>query len=115
MLLAAALGTPLGTAATATHSATRTGRRHGLGPASARADPARPIVAGERIHVVGAGGAGASAAALLAARGRRRRHGCDPGGPSPYTPALDAAGIAMADRHDPAHVTRTDRRRTGWP
>ena len=43
--------------------------RSGLAPARA----ARPIRAGERIHVVGAAGAGASAAALLAASGRRRR------------------------------------------
>jgi UDP-N-acetylmuramate--alanine ligase len=31
--------------------------------------------------------------------------GCDPGQPSPYTPALDAVGIAVAAAHDPGHVT----------
>ena len=53
---------------------------------------------------VGAAGAGASAAALLAAWAGARVDGCDPGGPSQYTPALDAAGIAVAAGHDPAHV-----------
>ena len=33
--------------------------------------------------------------------------GCDPGGPSQYTPPLEAAGIPLAWAHDPAHV-RTD-------
>ncbi|HEY8799715.1 MAG TPA: cyanophycin synthetase, partial [Candidatus Limnocylindrales bacterium] len=33
--------------------------------------------------------------------------GCDPGGPSPYSAAVEAAGIALAWRHDAAHVTRT--------
>ncbi|MDQ2966435.1 MAG: Mur ligase family protein, partial [Chloroflexota bacterium] len=35
--------------------------------------------------------------------------GCDPGGPSSYTPPLEAAGIALAWSHDPAHVTRAPR------
>ncbi len=65
---------------------------------------ARPIRQGERIHVVGAAGAGASAAALLASWAGARVDGCDPGRPSQYTPALDAAGIAIAAAHDPAHV-----------
>ena len=60
--------------------------------------------AGERIHVVGAAGAGASAAALLAAWAGADVDGCDPGGPGPYTPALEAAGIALAAAHDPSHV-----------
>jgi UDP-N-acetylmuramate--alanine ligase len=67
---------------------------------------ARAIRAGERIHVVGAAGAGASAAALHARWAGGAPDGCDPGGPSPYTAALDAAGIAVAWRHDPAHVRR---------
>ena len=55
----------------------------GAGPgAGARA---RPIRAGERIHVVGAAGAGASAAVLLAHRAGAAVSGCDPGGQSPYT------------------------------
>jgi UDP-N-acetylmuramate--alanine ligase len=35
--------------------------------------------------------------------------GCDPGGPSQYTPALEAAGIPLAWAHDPAHVTGPER------
>jgi UDP-N-acetylmuramate--alanine ligase len=65
----------------------------------------RPIRPGERIHVVGAAGAGASAAALLAMAAGATVSGCDPGGPSPYSAALEAAGIAVAPRHDPGHVT----------
>jgi UDP-N-acetylmuramate--alanine ligase len=61
----------------------------------------------ERIHVVGAAGAGASAAALLAARAGAVVSGCDPAVPSPYTPALDALAIALAPHHDAAHVTRS--------
>jgi UDP-N-acetylmuramate--alanine ligase len=74
----------------------------GIGLAPAR--PARPIRPGERIHVVGAAGAGASAAALLAHAAGAEVTGCDPGGPSPYTPPILAAGIPMAWQHDPAHV-----------
>ena len=48
------------------------------------ARPARRIVPGERIHVVGAAGAGASAAVLHGAWAGGRMDGCDPGGPSPY-------------------------------
>jgi UDP-N-acetylmuramate--alanine ligase len=70
---------------------------------------ARPILRGERIHVVGAAGAGASAAALLAHAAGADVSGCDPGGPSPYTPALEAAGIAIAATHDAAHVTTPPR------
>jgi UDP-N-acetylmuramate--alanine ligase len=75
----------------------------GAGLAGARA--ARPIQPGERIHVVGAAGAGASAAALLAHHANAVVSGCDPGGPSPYTPALTAAGVPLAWQHDPDHVT----------
>lgn len=74
----------------------------GAGLAPARA--ARPIPPGERIHVVGAAGAGASAAALLAAWAGADVDGCDPGGESPYTPALHAAGITVLPEHDAAHV-----------
>jgi UDP-N-acetylmuramate--alanine ligase len=77
----------------------------GLDPAR----PARPIRRGERIHVVGAAGAGASAAALLARRAGAIVTACDPGGPSPYTPALDALDIVVAGQHDPAHVTNVPR------
>ena len=77
-----------------------------IGAGLAPARPARPIRPGERIHVVGAQGAGASAAALLAAWAGADVDGCDPGGPSQYTPALDAAGIVVAANHEAAHVTR---------
>jgi len=75
-----------------------------IGRGLAGARRARPIVAGERIHVVGAAGAGASAAALLAARAGAAVSGCDPGGPSPYTAALEAAGIPLAWQHSADHV-----------
>ncbi len=65
----------------------------------------RPIRTLERIHVVGAAGAGASAAALLAAHAGATVSGCDPGTPSPYTPALEALGIVVADEHATAHIT----------
>lgn len=76
----------------------------GAGLAPARA--ARPIGVGERIHVVGAAGAGASAAALLATWCGATVDGCDPGGASPYTPVLEAVGVAVAPSHDPDHVRR---------
>lgn len=82
---------------------TRDAEAIGAGLAPAR-EP-RPIPAGQRIHVVGVAGAGASAAALLAAAAGAVPSGCDPGGPSPYTPPLQAAGIPLAWEHDPAHVT----------
>ena len=81
---------------------TRVAAEIGRGLASAR--PARPIAAGERIHVVGAAGAGASAAALLAARAGAAVSGCDPGGPSPYTVALETAGIPLTWQHSADHV-----------
>lgn len=75
-----------------------------IGAGLAAARPARPIRAGERIHVVGVQGAGASAAALLAAWAGADVDGCDPGGPSQYSAALEAAGVTVAGAHDPAHV-----------
>ncbi|MEO7117764.1 MAG: cyanophycin synthetase, partial [Candidatus Limnocylindrales bacterium] len=81
---------------------TRTSSDIGAGLAPAR-EP-RPISAGERIHVIGAGGAGASAAALLAHSAGATVTGCDIGGPSPYTAALVAAAIHLDWAHDPAHV-----------
>jgi UDP-N-acetylmuramate--alanine ligase len=82
-----------------------------LGVGLAPARPSRPIRQGERIHVVGVAGAGASAAALHARAAGAIVSGCDPGGPSPYTPAVEAAGIPIAWRHDPSHVAtgRLDR------
>ena len=78
----------------------------GLEPARA----ARPIPAGARIHVVGAGGAAAAAACLLAHDVGASASGCDAGGPSPYTPPLEAAGIPLAWTHDPSHVVRDGER-----
>ena len=86
---------------------TRTAGEIGAGLAPART--ARPIAPGERIHVVGAAGAGASAAALLAAHGGAAVAGCDAGGPSPYTPAVEAAGIHLSWTHDPAHALTAPR------
>jgi len=82
---------------------TRTAADVGAGLAAARA--ARPIPKGQRIHVVGAAGAGASAAALLAHHAGAEVTGCDPGAPSPYTAALDAAGLAVVAAHSAEHVT----------
>ena len=82
-----------------------------LGAGLAPARPSRPIRPGERIHVVGIAGAGASAEAIHARAADAIVSGCDPGGPSPYTPAVEAVGIPIAWRHDPSHVTtgRLDR------
>ena len=71
----------------------------------APARPARPIREGERIHVLGAAGAGASAAVLLAHRAGASVSGCDPGGSSPYSTPLAEAGVPLEWAHDPAHVT----------
>jgi UDP-N-acetylmuramate--alanine ligase len=81
---------------------TRTAAELGAGLARARA--ARPIRPGERIHVVGIAGAGASAAALHGQAAGAFVTGCDPGGPSPYTAALEAARIPTEWAHSPAHV-----------
>jgi UDP-N-acetylmuramate--alanine ligase len=76
-----------------------------IGAGLAPARRARPIPAGERLHVVGVAGAGASAAALHAHHAGALVSGCDAGGASPYTPALEAAGLSMAWQHDPDHIT----------
>ena len=70
-----------------------------IGSGLAAARDAREIRPGERIHVVGAAGAGASAAALLAHYRGADVSGCDPGGASPYTPPLEAAGIHIDWAH----------------
>ena len=81
---------------------TRTAAVLGAGLAAVR--PARAIMPGERIHVLGIAGAGASAAALHAAAAGAIVTGCDPGGPSPYTVALEALGIPIAWSHNAGHV-----------
>jgi UDP-N-acetylmuramate--alanine ligase len=75
-----------------------------IGAGLAPARPSRPIAAAERIHIVGAEGAGASAAAVLAAWAGADVDGCDPGGPGQYAAALDAVGVLVAPVHDAAHV-----------
>ena len=82
---------------------TRTASEVGAGLAPART--ARPIPAGQRIHVVGMSGAGASAAALLAHAAGAIVSGCDVGGPSSYTDALDVLGIQVIPGHAAEHVT----------
>ena len=82
---------------------TRTADEIGAGLEPAR--PARAITPGERIHVIGIAGAGASGAALHAAWQGAIVSGCDAGGPSTYTPELEAAGIELAWHHAPEHVT----------
>jgi UDP-N-acetylmuramate--alanine ligase len=66
---------------------------------------ARPVRAGERIHILGIAGAGASAAAIHALAQGAIVTGCDPGGPSPYSLALEARRIPIAPSHNPSHVT----------
>ena len=66
--------------------------------------PGRPIPPHERVHVVGICGAAAASAALLAHAAGAVVDGCDTGGPSQYTPALEEAGIPIAWTHDADHV-----------
>jgi UDP-N-acetylmuramate--alanine ligase len=80
-----------------------------IGAGLAPARPAIAIGAGQRIHVIGAAGAGASAAALLARHAGAIVTGCDAGGASPYTAALEALGIPLAWTHDASHVTSEPR------
>jgi UDP-N-acetylmuramate--alanine ligase len=86
---------------------TTAAKRIGAGLEAAR--PARPIRPMERIHVIGAAGAGASAAAILAVHGGGVVTACDPGAPSPYTPAVEALGIVVAPEHRASHVTSPPR------
>ncbi|CAN5575299.1 UDP-N-acetylmuramate--L-alanine ligase [soil metagenome] len=81
---------------------TRPAGEIGAGLLPARA--ARPIAAGERIHVLGAAGAGASAAALLAHHAGAQVSGCDSGGPSPYSRAIESLGVMLDWRHSPEHL-----------
>ena len=81
------------------------------GEIGAGLDPVRaalPLRPGERIHVVGAGGAAAAAAALHAHRAGAHVSGCDSGGQSQYTRPLERAGIALAWEHAPSHVVAGD-------
>jgi UDP-N-acetylmuramate--alanine ligase len=80
-----------------------------IGAGLAPARPPRLIAPGERIHVIGIAGSGASAAAILAQAAGAIVTGCDPGGPSPYTPAVLAAGIPISWAHDRTHITHRPR------
>ena len=64
---------------------------------------------GERIHVIGIAGSGAAGAAVLLHHAGAAVDGCDADAPSPYTPALDAAGIRWAAGHDPSHLDGVER------
>ena len=64
---------------------------------------------GERIHVIGIAGSGAAGTALLLHHAGAIVDGCDADAPSPYTPALDAAGIRYVVGHDPAHLDGVER------
>jgi UDP-N-acetylmuramate--alanine ligase len=79
-----------------------------IGKGLAPARESRAIRPGERIHVVGAAGAGASAAVLLAHRAGASVSGCDAGGPSPYVDALEQADVPIAWQHSADHVLRPD-------
>ena len=72
----------------------------GLEPAR----PPRPIEPGERVHVIGAAGSAASAALLLADAAGARVSGCDAGEPTPYSAAVEVAGIDLSWHHDRSHV-----------
>ena len=67
------------------------------------------VTGGERIHVIGIAGSGAAGAAVLLQGGGALVDGCDMDAPSPYTPALDAAGIPYVLGHDPSHLDGVDR------
>ncbi|MCA1588033.1 MAG: Mur ligase domain-containing protein [Chloroflexi bacterium] len=67
------------------------------------------VTGGERIHVIGIAGSGAAGAAVLLQDAGARVDGCDIDAPSPYTPALDAAGISFALGHDASHLAGIDR------
>lgn len=64
---------------------------------------------GERIHVIGIAGSGAAGAAVLMRHAGASVDGCDIDAPSPYTPALEAAGIRYVLGHDAAHLAGVDR------
>ncbi len=62
------------------------------------------IEPGERIHLIGIAGSGAAGAALLLHHAGAVVDGCDIDVPSPYTAALDAAGVPYVGGHDPEHL-----------
>ena len=69
---------------------------------------ARPIVAGERIHVIGAAGSAAAASLLLGQAAGGRMSGCDSGEPSAYSLGVETAGIPLTWHHAASHVVGPD-------
>ncbi|MGH2428184.1 MAG: UDP-N-acetylmuramate--L-alanine ligase [Candidatus Limnocylindria bacterium] len=67
------------------------------------------VTAGERVHLIGIAGSGAAGTAVLLRHAGVAVDGCDADAASPYTPALDAAGIRYVEGHDPAHLGGVDR------
>jgi UDP-N-acetylmuramate--alanine ligase len=72
----------------------------GLAPARA----ARKIGTGQRIHVIGAGGAAASGACLLAAGAGAIVTACETAAGGPYERAVTEADITLEGRHDARHI-----------
>jgi UDP-N-acetylmuramate--alanine ligase len=87
---------------------TRTSEEIGRGLEPSR--EARPIVAGERIHVIGAAGSAAAASLLLGHAAGARMSGCDAGEPSAYSQGVEAAGIPITWHHSARHVVDADGR-----
>ncbi len=85
---------------------TRTTEEIGRGLEPARS--ARPIVAGEQIHVIGAAGSAAAASLLLGQAAGARMSGCDSGEPSAYSRGAESAGIPIAWQHSSGHVVGPD-------
>jgi UDP-N-acetylmuramate--alanine ligase len=67
------------------------------------------VIAGERIHIIGIAGSGAAGTAVLLQRAGAIVDGCDLDVPSPYTTALDNAGVPYVVGHDPAHLAEIER------
>lgn len=81
---------------------TRTSEEIARGLAPAR--PARPIVPGTRLHVMGVGGAASAGAALHAAAVGAVVTACDAGGPDPLSLVVEAAGIPVAWANGAEHI-----------
>ena len=81
---------------------TRTAAEISRGLAPAR--PARAIRAGERIHVLGVGGAASAGAAIHAAAVGAHVTACDASGVGHLAPAIAAAGVRVATSHDAGHI-----------
>ena len=87
---------------------TRTSAEIAAGLAAPR--PARPIVPGTRLHVMGVGGAASAGAALHAAAVGAVVTACDAGGPDPLSLVVQASGIPIAWANGAEHVRDGDER-----